>query len=61
VATPTIPLNRFNYLNEIVTTIQKNNIWIAEQKQLASQWYSYDQVMQNPKLKKITAFKRGGG
>jgi methylmalonyl-CoA mutase len=57
VATPTIPLNRFNYLNEIVETIQKNKVWIAEQKQLASQWYSYDQVMQNPKLKKLPILK----
>ena len=57
VATPTIPLNRFNYLNEIVETIQKNKVWIAEQKQLASHWYSYDQVMQNPKLKKLPLLK----
>ena len=57
VATPTIPLNRFNYLNEIVTTIQKNKVWISEQKQLASQWYSYEQVMQNPKLKKLPLLK----
>jgi len=57
VATPTIPLNRFNYLNEIVETIQKNRVWISEQKQLASQWYSYEQVMQNPKLKKLPLLK----
>ena len=57
VATPTIPLNRFNYLNEIVATIRKNKDWIAAQKQLASQWYSYEQVMQNPKLKKLPAIK----
>ena len=57
VATPTIPLNRFNYLNEIVETIQKNRVWILEQKQLASQWYSYEQVMQNPKLKKLPLLK----
>lgn len=57
VSTPTIPLNRFNYLNEIVETIQKNRVWISEQKQLASQWYSYEQVMQNPKLKKLPLLK----
>jgi len=57
VSTPTIPLNRFNYLNEIVATIQKNKVWISEQKQLASQWYSYEQVMQNPKLKKLPLLK----
>ncbi|MEY3620510.1 MAG: hypothetical protein RLZZ391_876, partial [Bacteroidota bacterium] len=57
VTTPTIPLNRFNYLNEIVETIQKNKVWIAEQKQLASQWYAYEQVLQNPKLKKLAILK----
>ncbi len=57
VATPTIPLNRFNYLNEIVETIQKNKVWIADQKQLASQWYAYEQVLQNPKLKKLAILK----
>ncbi len=57
VSTPTIPLNRFNYLNEIVDTIQKNKVWIAEQKHSASQWYSYEQVMKNPKLKKLPALQ----
>ncbi len=60
VATPTIPLNRFNYLNEIVDTIQQNKVWISEQKHLASQWYSYEQVMQNPKLKKLPLLKEEG-
>ncbi|MEY3539005.1 MAG: hypothetical protein RL188_422 [Bacteroidota bacterium] len=57
IATPTIPLNRFNYLNEIVETIQQNKSWIAAQKELASQWYSYHQVLQNPKLKKLPLLK----
>ena len=51
VTAPTIPNKRNNYLAEIVSTIQKNNQWIEEQKNIASKWYCFQEVLKEPSLK----------
>jgi methylmalonyl-CoA mutase len=51
VKAPTIPNKRNNYLGEIVEAIQKNNQWIEDQKNLASKWYCFQQVLKEDSLK----------
>jgi len=51
VKAPTIPNKRNNYLGEIVEVIQKNNQWIEDQKNLASKWYCFQQVLKEDSLK----------
>ena len=51
VTAPTLPNKRNNYLAEIVSTIQKNNQWIEEQKNIASKWYCFQEVLKEPSLK----------
>ena len=51
VKAPTLPNKRNNYLAEIVSTIQKNNQWIEEQKNIASKWYCFQEVLKEPSLK----------
>jgi methylmalonyl-CoA mutase len=51
VKAPTIPNKRNNYLGEIVEAIQKNNHWIEDQKNLASKWYCFQQVLKVASLK----------
>jgi len=48
---PTIPNKRNNYLGEIVEVVQKNNHWIEDQKNLASKWYCFQQVLKEASLK----------
>ncbi len=55
ITAPTIPNKRNAYLSEIMDTIQQNNIWIENQKQLASKWYCLDKTMQDTSLSKNTA------
>ncbi len=44
--TPSIlPNKRKNYLGEITDTIHKNNDWIQAQKELASKWYCFQEVL----------------
>jgi len=50
VKAPTLPNKRNNYLAEIVSTIQKNNQWIEEQKKIASKWYCFQEVLKEPSL-----------
>jgi methylmalonyl-CoA mutase len=58
IAAPTIPNKRNAYLSEIVDTIQKNNIWIEEQKQFASKWYCLHKVAEDPIFEKNTALQK---
>jgi methylmalonyl-CoA mutase len=51
VKAPTIPNKRNNYLGEIVEVVQKNNHWIEDQKNLASKWYCFQQVLKEASLK----------
>jgi len=51
VTAPMLPNRRNNYLAEIVSTIQKNNQWIEEQKNIASKWYCFQEVLKEPSLK----------
>ena len=51
VTAPTIPNKRTQYLGEIVTAIQKNNQWIEEQRNKASKWYCFQEVLKEPSLK----------
>jgi hypothetical protein len=51
VKAPTIPNKRNNYLGEIVEVVQKNNHWIEDQKNLASKWYCFQQVLKVASLK----------
>ena len=51
VKAPTIPNKRNNYLGEIVEVVQKNNHWIEDQKNLASRWYCFQQVLKVASLK----------
>jgi methylmalonyl-CoA mutase len=51
VTAPMLPNKRNNYLAEIVSTIQKNNQWIEEQKNIASKWYCFQEVLKEPSLK----------
>jgi len=51
VKAPTIPNKRNNYLGEIVEAIQKNNQWIEDQKNIASKWYCFQQVLKEDALK----------
>ena len=51
VKAPTIPNKRNNYLGEIVEVVQKNNQWIEDQKNLASKWYCFQQVLKVASLK----------
>jgi len=50
ITAPTIPNKRTQYLGEIVTTIQKNNQWIEEQKNIISKWYCFQEVLKEPSL-----------
>ncbi len=58
IAAPTIPNKRNAYLSEIVDTIQKNNVWIEEQKQLASKWYCLHKVAEDPMFEKNAALQK---
>ena len=51
VTAPTIPNKRTQYLGEIVSAIQKNNQWIDAQKNIASKWYCFQEVLKEPSLK----------
>lgn len=44
--------NRKNYLGEVVEVIRKNNQWIAEQKEIASKWYCFQEVLNDASLSK---------
>ena len=50
VKAPTIPNKRNNYLGEIVEVVQKNNQWIEDQKNLASKWYCFQQILKEDTL-----------
>ena len=50
VKAPTIPNKRNNYLGEIVAAVQKNNQWIEDQKNLASKWYCFQQILKEDTL-----------
>ena len=58
IAIPNIPNRRSNYLSEIIDTIQRNRVWIIEQKQLASQWYCIHKTMQDPSLQQQAPLKK---
>jgi methylmalonyl-CoA mutase len=51
VKAPNIPNKRNNYLGEIVEVVQNNNHWIEDQKNLASKWYCFQQVLKVASLK----------
>jgi methylmalonyl-CoA mutase len=50
-AVPLLPNKRSNYLGEIVEVIQKNNEWIEQQKNHASKWYCFQQVLKEAMFK----------
>jgi len=51
VTQPLIPSSRISYLGEIKQTIHQNKVWIAQQKQQASKWYAFQQVLNQPNFK----------